>query len=684
MKQFFQPKSIAVFGISDTPDNLARIIVENLDRFGFTGKVFPVGAKKGKLGNRNILTSINEIEETPDLAVILVPGRFVPDTLMACGKKGVRHIITESGGFTEFDDGKKALEEQIQAIASKFSIRVIGPNCFGAIDLSTGVVLPFFVLNPSYMKKGSVSLVSQSGGIFYDTCMLASCEGVGMNKLVSIGNKLLTSEIDCLEYFAHDETTSIIGLYLENFSNGRRLMELATRISKPIVCLKANRSPAAMEVARFHTTALAGDDEVADAALKQAGIHRVQNFREMLEAFKVFSLPLIKGNRLALITRSGGHGVLAGDAAHRHGFEAAKLSDGFFDLVKSMKLNVIRITNPVDVGDVYSLNVYGEIIEKALQEENVDGVAFVATFSSETDGLAVKETLNRTETLMQQYDKPVVFCMATNKDQWFPMKEVSNFPTFTDVDDALKALALSLEHFRNQGRQAFGRKQMSFAQHVRALKPSHSSGMMAAASGFSLLMEYGIDVADFAVVKTAEEALRKAQEIGYPVALKIASPSILHKTDEEGVVLNIKNSRVLEKTINKMNADAYLLQEMVPGGIEVIVGGKRDREFGPVILFGLGGIFVEIYKDTAIRVAPIDEAIAEEMIGEIKGSALLKGFRGLKSADFQVLVKILVNVSNILCEHPEITNLDINPLIVLEEGKGCVAVDIKLQVNAEN
>jgi acyl-CoA synthetase (NDP forming) len=285
---------------------------------------------------------------------------------------------------------------------------------------------------------------------------------------------------------------------------------------------------------------------------------------------------------------------------------------------------------------------------------------------------------------MQQYDKPVVFCMATNKDQWFPMKEVSNFPTFTDVDDALKALALSLEHFRNQGRQAFGRKQMSFAQHVRALKPSHSSGMMAAASGFSLLMEYGIDVADFAVVKTPEEALLKAKEIGYPVALKVADPSVIHKTDQGGVVLNIKNGRELERTITKLNADAYLLQEMVPAGIEVIVGGKRDREFGPVILFGLGGIFVEIYKDTALRVAPIDEAIAEEMINGIKGSVLLKGFRGLKSADFQVLVKILVNISNLLMDHPEITNLDINPLIVLEKGKDCVAVDVKIQIDAEN
>jgi acetyltransferase len=403
----------------------------------------------------------------------------------------------------------------------------------------------------------------------------------------------------------------------------------------------------------------------------------------MLDAFKAFSLPLTKGNRLALITRSGGHGVLAGDAAHRHGFVASTLSDGFFDLVKSKKINVIRTTNPVDVGDVYSLNAYSEIIEKALQEKDVDGVAFVATFSSETDGLAMKEALRRTNTLMQRYEKPVVFCMVTNKNQWFPMKEVSDFPTFTDVDEALKALALSREHFKRLGKETFGRKKMSFARHVHTLKPSGSSGMMDASSSFSLLREYGIDVADYAVVKTAEEALKKAQEIGYPVALKNASPSMLHKTEQGGVVLNIRNALDLRKAIKKINADDYLIQEMAPAGIEVIIGGKKDREFGPVILIGLGGIFVEVYKDTALRVAPIDEAMAEELLGEINGSALLKGFRGLKLADFQVLVKTLVNISNLLMDHPEITNLDINPLIVLEKGKGCVAVDIKMQVDGQ-
>jgi len=680
VNKFFYPSSIAIFGVSETTHNLARIIVENLDRFRFAGKVFPVGTTKGKLGKRKILASVNEIKETPDLAVILVPGRFVPGTLMACEKKGIRYAIIESGGFTEFDEDKKGLEDQIKTIAEQYGIQVIGPNCFGVINLENGVVLPFFVLNPGYMKKGSVSLISQSGGIFYDTSMLASCEGVGLSKLISIGNKLLANEINCLEYLVNNKKTDTIGLYLENFTNGRRLMELASQTAKPIVCLKANRTPAAKEVARFHTTALAGDDEVADFALKQAGIHRVQNFREMLDAFKVFSIPLIRGNRLALITRSGGHGVLAGDAAHRHGFVPSKLSESFFDFVKSKKINVIRTTNPVDVGDVYSLNFYGDIIEKALQEASVDGVVFVATFSSETDGLAVEKALKDAARLTPMYEKPIVFCMVTNKERWFPLRGVVDFPVFTDVDDALKALSMSREHFQNSKRHGQRSKDMAFARNRKTLKVMNPSGLVGGASGFSVLREYGITVAEFSLATTYSEAREKAHEIGYPVALKTASSSILHKTEQGGVVLNIRNDRELGNAINNMQADTYLLQKMVPAGVEVIVGGKRDREFGPVILFGLGGIFVEVFKDTVIRIAPIDTTTAEEMINATKGSKLLKGFRGSKSSDNEVLAHVLVNVSKLLVDHQEIIDLDINPLIVLEKGKGCVAVDVKMRL----
>jgi acetyltransferase len=681
MKRFFYPGSIAVFGVSDSPSNLGRIIVQNLDRFGFKGKVYPVGAGKGLVCGRKVLAGIEAAEDAPDLAVLLVPARNVPDILDLCGAKGIRHVIIESGGFSELDEGKKALETKIRTVAEKWAMKIVGPNCFGVINLEAGVVVPFFILNPAYMPKGSVSLVSQSGGIYYDTCMLASFEGVGLNKLMSVGNKLMMNETDCLEYLVKDESTRTIGLYLESFSEGRRLMEIAGGTTKPIVCLKANRSGVGQEIARFHTAALAGDDKVADGALKQSGIHRVQNFREMMDTFKIFSLPVLKGRKLALITRSGGHGVLAADAVQRHGFTLAPLSDGFFDLVKSRKINVIRMTNPVDVGDVYNLESYGEIIEKALQEKEVDGVAFVVTFSSETDGAAVNKAISRAADLAPRYGKPIAFCAVTNRDQWSQLKETTGFPLFTDVDDALKALARSLEHYENATRPVFGKKKKTIPEHsVQTIGPACLSGMVDPDTAFSLLKHYKVPVADYSIAKTIDQAIQAAQRIGYPVAAKTASPEVLHKTENRGVVLNVPDNPALEKTLQEMAPGPYFVQKMAPAGTEVIVGGKHDHEFGPVILFGLGGVFTEVFKDTAIRVAPIDEAIAVEMVEKIKGSTILKGFRGQNPRDVKSLAEVLVRVSALLTDHPEITNLDINPLIVLEKGSGCLAVDVKIGV----
>ncbi|OPY81760.1 MAG: succinyl-CoA synthetase subunit alpha [Syntrophorhabdus sp. PtaU1.Bin153] len=680
MKSFFYPASIAVFGVSDSPSNLGRIIVQNLDRFGFKGSVYPVGTGKGFVCGRKILASIEAAENVPDLAVLLVPAQSVPDILDLCGTRGIRHVIIESGGFSELDEGKRPLEAKIRTIAEKWAMKIVGPNCFGVINLEAGVVVPFFILNPAYMGKGSVSLVSQSGGIYYDTCMLASFEGVGLNKLISVGNKLMMNETDCLEYLVKDEGTRTIGLYLESFSEGRRLMEIAGKTTKPIVCLKANRTRVGQEIARFHTAALAGDDEVADGALKQSGIHRVQNFREMMDTFKIFSLPVLKGRKLALITRSGGHGVLAADAVHRHGFTLAPLSDGFFDLVKSRKINVIRMTNPVDVGDVYNLESYGEIIEKALQEKEVDGVAFVVTFSSETDGAAVKKAIGRAAELAPHYGKPIALCAVTNRDQWSQLKETTGFPLFTDVDDALKALARSLEHHENTTKRVFEKKETIPESPVQIIRSECLSGMVDPDRAFTLLKQYKVPVAHYSIVKTIDQAITAAQRIGYPVAVKTASPEVLHKTENGGVVLNVPDSLALKKTLQEMAPGPHFIQKMAPAGVEVIVGGKRDHEFGPVVLFGLGGIFTEVFKDTAIRVAPIDETIAAEMVEGIKGSTILKGFRGQKHRDIKSLTEVLVRVSALLADHPEITNLDINPLIVLEEGSGCLAVDVKIGV----
>jgi len=680
MRTFFYPRSVAVFGVSPTESNMARIIVENLERFRFKGKVYPVGPQKGVVAGRPVLSGVDEIEGVPDLAVFLIPAARIPETLESCGRKGIRYVVVESGGFSEFSDDRKALEKEVREISRKWGIRVIGPNCFGVINLEAGLVLPFFILNPDYMKAGHVSLISQSGGILYDTCMLATTENVALNKLVSVGNKLLTNEIGCVEYLVSDPGTHVIGLYLEDFSDGRRLVEIASSTGKPVVLLKANRSPAGNEIARFHTTALAGDDLVAQAVVKEAGIHQVESLTEMMDAFKAFSLPPMRGRRLALITRSGGHGVLSGDAAFRCGFEPARLSEDFFAAVKGKKINVIRATNPLDVGDVYDLDTYSEILGWALEEKNVDGVVFSITYSSESDGVKVQRFLREAGKKSVSYGKPVALCVVTNRGQWLPIREAADFPVFTDVDNALRALKMSAEHYESgPDRTAFHSRIAGTRKAAAA--PGASSRLMGSGEAFALLERYGLRVAPYRIAKDRAEAPLLASQTGYPVALKVEKPFTLHKTENNGVALNVEDEKGLMDAWERMGAEECLIQKMAPAGYETIIGGRRDPEFGHILLFGLGGILAEIFKEPVIRLVPVDNDAAAKMVALSRAGTILAGFRGKPPADTEALGDALAGVSRLLSEHPEISNIDINPLIVHEGKGGATLVDAKIEVD---
>lgn len=677
MKGFLYPESVAVFGVSNVPSNLGNVIIGNLERFGYAGRVYPVGASGGAIDGRRIYADVSELPEAPELAVLLIPAREVPGTLDACGKKGIRHVIVESGGFSELADEKKAQEEEVLEIARRRGVKVIGPNCFGVVNMENGLILPFFVLNPAYLRPGHVSLISQSGGIVYDSLMLCSAENIGLNKIVSIGNKLLTDENDALEFLIHDPGTHVIAMYLESFSDGRRLMDLTLSTDKPVIVLKANRTPAGEEIARFHTTALAGDDATADAALRQAGVHRVQNFREMIDCAMAFSLPTLKGRSLALITRSGGHGVLAADAAYRHGFELARLSPQFFEKVKTRRrAHVIRPTNPVDVGDVYDLDHYRDILDLVLDEPGVDGVVFIATFSSETEGEKIHRFIRHAAGASGVSGKPVVLCMVSNREQWFDFKVAADYPIFSELDDAMKALARCRDHQAGKPRIPATPYGVAFPRRpdragVRKLLDPNEA--------FALLTPLGLPSPEHALVRNAAEGIAAAGRMGYPVALKTASPVTLHKTEKGGVTLNIDGPGALQSAFDTMKVEAYLIQKMVPPGIELIIGGRHDPEFGPVVLFGLGGVYVELLRDVAIRAAPVDETTAHGMIEEIRGGALLKGFRGQLPTGRQALVAALVNVSRLLVERPEITAIDINPFVVFREGEGGLVVDVKVE-----
>jgi acetyltransferase len=507
---------------------------------------------------------------------------------------------------------------------------------------------------------------------------LLSYENLGASKLISMGNKLDVNENDFFEYLRTDPDTAVIGFYLEDVADGGRLMKLAAATEKPLIVLKANTNPASNHAARFHTAALAGDDEVVTAAFRQAGIHRVQNLSELMECFKVFSLPVVKGTRLAVLGRSGGQAVLLADAVHRYGFELAKLSDDFFNHVRQhIRAGVIRMSNPLDMGDIFNIDAYAGIVEKALSEEGVDGVVFSHAYVADLEIAPSKRLLEASHALAHRYGKPVIPCIIPDKHTWFSVKEETGAFLFEDVDTALSALSRSLWHHRFQsGRRKDAPKRPSGSKRAPSLRP----GFMNPDEAFSLLGTYGLPHAGLAVAGSADEAVKAARRLRYPVALKTADPGVLHKTEKGGVALNIGGEQELRKAVRSMKAKRYLVQKMAPEGTEVIIGARKDNEFGHVVLFGLGGIFVELLKDTAMRIVPLTAKEAESMVLEIRAAGLLKGFRGKGPLDVKALGRCIAGISKLLVDHPEIRNIDINPLILYGKGQGCIAVDAKIEV----
>ncbi len=679
MEKVFFPASVVIFGVSAAPTNLARNIILNLQRFGYQGDVYAVGKDGGEVSGVNIYPTVGDVPAVPDLAVFLLPARYVPEGIEACGRKGIKRAIIESGGFSEYADQGRDLEREVLGIARRWGMRVIGPNCISIVNLENGLALPFVPLEDREVRKGHVSIVAQSGGIAMDCMRLLSYENLGASKLISMGNKLDVNENDFIEFLCTDPDTRVIGCYLEDVADGAGLMSLAARTEKPLIVLKANTNPVSNSAAKFHTAALAGDDDVVTAAFRQAGIHRVQNLAEMMECFKVFSLPVIRGNRLAVLGRSGGQAVLLADAVHRYGFELAKLSDDFYGFVRQhIRADVIRMSNPLDMGDIFNIDAYAGIVEKALCEDCVDGVVFSHAYVASLEVAPSRRLLEASLGLSKRYGKPVLPCIIPDKYSWFSMKEETGTFLFEDVDTAMKALSNSLRHHRR-------REAMKAAAPARVARPKRrpplKPGFMPPEEAFPLLGSCGIPHAAVAVAESVDEAARAARRMRYPVALKTADPNVLHKTEKGGVVLGLVNEQALRKAWRAMKSKRCLVQKMAPAGTEVIIGARKDNEFGHVVLFGLGGILVELLKDTAMRVIPLTAKEAESMVLDIKAAGLLKGFRGRGPLDVKALGRCIAGISKLLQEHPEIRNIDINPLILYGKGKGCIAVDAKIEVS---
>ncbi len=697
MREFFYPKSVAVIGVSDKPDNLGRNIIGNLVEFGFGGIVYPVGPSGGSVQTHRIYRSISDIPDHIDLAVILTPARTVPAILEECGQKGVRRVIIETAGFREYGGEGLQLEEQICQVARHYDIRFVGPNCVGVINVDNGFSVPFLRLKkPS--ETGEVSMISQSGGVGFSVLNLMANEGIALNKFVSVGNMLDVSAEDILEYLLDDAGTRVIFLYLESLRDGRRLMDIACRSTKPILVFKSNIGKLGKVIAASHTAALSSDDKVAEAAFKQADIMRVHDATSLLNNLKALRLPPMRGKRLVIISRSGGHAVVAADSSELSGFELAQLPKAFLEEIeKHFRASVIKVTNPVDLGDLFDWDVYTQILEHALQLENVDGVVFLHT-ASEREILASRKLLERVIELAKHYDKPVAYYVSTTAEEVNYLHQSYGFPIFTAVVETIRALEMSYRYYSRMQEIRSAEQTPTFnvnreAVHSLIDNAREEKRDLLLSESMQVLEHYGIPIAVGVRAATVEEACLAAEHMGYPVAIKVISEQISHKSDVGGVQLNLRNGPAVEEAFEDMirriqasypdaKIDGVLVQPMVTGGQELILGGRQDPNFGPVVLIGLGGIFVEVLEEVSLRVAPITHKEAREMIDELRGAPILKGARGHKPSDLQAVSEALQRLSQLLIDFPEIRELDINPLRVFQEKNGCRALDARIMIRS--
>ena len=677
MQRIFYPQSIVVIGVSERPDNLARTIVENLCHFGYKGELFAVGRREGNVQGIPIATSLDQVPDGLDLAVILTPAAIVPDLMENCGRKGIRRVVIESGGFSEFSQEGRRLEQRLVEIARRWGMRFVGPNCISVMNLENGVCLPFGDMSSGNARLGPASVVSQSGGVSLTYVDRLCMAGVGVDKAVSIGNKTDLNENDYLEYLLQDPGTRIVCLYLESISDGRRLMNLARSSKKPIIVHKVNRGEASHRVALSHTAALADDDQIVSAALRQVGIIRAEDFRESVAIAQGLTLPPVRGKRLVVISRSGGHAVIAADAAERYGFQLAPLPDEFTEHVRSLfPADVIAVTNPIDLGVIFDFDMYAGIVEECLKMLSPDAVLLINTYTlAEAEG--AHRLARRVEEIVRESGRPIAFCVYSQGNESQVVQQHTSLPVFAEIEDAIRGLAASRDWNLRQARlteTAGGTVHTSREEAQRVLT---TSGVLTADQALALCEAYDIPVAPSEVANNPEEAVRAADRLGYPVALKALATHLVHKTDMGGVTLGLTDAAAVKREATAMLARIasparLLVQRMVSGGLEVILGGKRDRSFGPVVMFGLGGIYVEVFSDVAFRVAPLSRVDAEEMIEEVRGKRLLEGVRGKPPVDREALIKAVLSLSRMLVENPRITELDINPLLVLEHGAAAV------------
>lgn len=689
---FFHPKSVAVIGASRDPEKLGYAVLANLKEGGYQGRLYPVNPKAGEILGLPAYPSVLDIPDPVDLAVIVIPYRFVPAVMEQCGQKGVPAVVVISAGFREAGREGLERERELVEIAHKYDLRIIGPNCLGVIDTATPLNATFAAGMP---PAGPIAFMSQSGALGTAVLDIAMAGRIGFSKFASLGNKADVSEIDLLEAWGDDPESRVILIYVEGLPDGQKFMQVARKVTrnKPVVAIKSGVTKSGSRAVSSHTGSLAGSEAAYKAAFQQAGVIRATSMEALFDYARAFAYqPLLPGDRIGIVTNAGGPGILATDALEHANLEIPRLARETVEALEDYLPGAASAANPVDVlGDALA-DRYEHATRLVLADPNVDGLIVIVTPQAMTE---IEKTAHVVGQMAQETDKPILGCFMGEARIGAGIKVLRQYgvPNYPFPERAAAALAAMSAYRREQEQPIFETQECSVCMPpVRELFDRvRAEGRVSVgeAEAREVLEAYGFPIPRSRLAKTPEEAVEIADEIGYPVVLKIASPDILHKTDVGGVKLNVGTPDDVRDAFDLIvyRAGRYvpgariwgcLVQQMVPEGREVLVGMSRDPQFGPLVGFGLGGIYVEALKDIAFRIAPFGRQEAEEMMREIRSYPLLEGVRGEPPADHEAMVDALLRVSQLVTDFPEIVELDINPLMVFDEGRGAIAIDMRL------
>ena len=698
IERIFHPSSIAVVGATKVPGTVPYDIFYNILRDSYQGTLYPVSPNARSICSVKTSRYIIDIPDPVDLAILVFPAAVCHLALEQCGQKGVKGAVIISAGFREVGPAGVEREEQIKSIAAKHGISFIGPNCLGLINTN-----PSVHLNASFARRmpaeGSIGFLSQSGALCTAVLDYAQAKNIGFSKFVSFGNKADVSEIDLMYYLRDDPKTKVILLYLEEVTDGKAFMEAARDVikaGKPVLLIKSGRTREGAAAAASHTGSLAGSDEVTEAAMKQAGVIRCTTIEEMFNiAIAMSYQPLPRGRRVAIITNAGGPGVLTTDAAIARGLELGKFSDETTEIFKKSLPVTANIKNPVDVIGDARADRYRVALSSALADANIDGAFVILTPQSMTD---IQEIAEEVAATAGSQEKPVYASFMGEMDVAAGIRILQrrSIPHYILPESMCTAFAGALFYKQQTERLdeepfAVDPRAVDEAALILSAAKRRGHGFLREEEAVGILKAFGLPVLDAQVAANREDAVRYAERIGYPVVMKVSSDDITHKIDVRGVVLGIRDARQAGDAFDAILANVrkarpgaslrgVLVQRMADPGVEVILGLKRDPSFGPVVMFGLGGTFVEIFKDVSFRIAPFGSRTAADLIEEIKAHPILAGARGKPRRDIASVKDCVLRLSALAVACPDIQELDINPLIVGEEQKGSAVADVRILV----